>query len=57
MLFLRLLENRMQNALDWASRPKPNNEWQGKPAAAFSVAGGYGGINGLQALAHSSERY
>lgn len=45
----------MQNAIDWASVPKPRNEWQGKPAAMVSVGGTTGGIKGQHSLRASSE--
>jgi chromate reductase, NAD(P)H dehydrogenase (quinone) len=38
----------LKNAIDWASRPYPDNSWAGKPVAIMGVSGGMLGTARMQ---------
>ncbi len=40
----------LKNAIDWASRPLPSNEWAQKPTAIASIAGTFGGALWTQSM-------
>mmetsp|Transcript_15100 Transcript_15100/g.45602 ORF Transcript_15100/g.45602 Transcript_15100/m.45602 type:complete len:179 (-) Transcript_15100:725-1261(-) len=40
----------LKNAIDWVSRPLPKNEWAQKPTAIATIAGGFSGMLGRQAI-------